>query len=162
MPSSNIYNHLDIYASLQNLIGAILGINNSMTKDGERILMDKGDNGDFVQDIPADIFIDGNHTYFILEMKDERERSNMMSWIEEARICGDNVREQLLVNRVRGVERAFKEITLFGNNMLIVELNVMNSKYINMQSKKIILFNHFSGGYEPMSVSIYWRSGELS
>lgn len=157
MPSARLYNHNDIYNSLSTIIDDILTINNSMEKDGEKDLFDKDENGQFTQNIPSEVFMEENYTYLIMEMQNEKDRTYLINWIEEARICGDNFLEQIKINRIRGIDRTFKDIAIFGNKMLVVELSIANSKYINLQSKKIICFNNFSGGYEPASISLYWR-----
>lgn len=152
LPSASTYNHYDIFESINLLVNNILSMLSNIKEEGEKILFDK-DEHLFSVDIPEEIFISGNAIYLLIEIENENDRDRAVYWIEEGKISGDNFQDQ----RIRGIGRKIKNTNLFGNNILLVELDLLTSRYINRESKKIIISNTLNNNYVPNNISLFWR-----
>jgi predicted component of type VI protein secretion system len=158
LPSLQIYNHYDLFASIQNLISIITTMINSLKIDGERIQLEY-EEGKFYIQLPIQVFLPSNKTYLLLEMDNENEMDKVTTWIEDARICGGSSEELVNSKRVRGVERKIFPSLLFGNKVLLVELN-MQSEYIKPSDGTLYIYNTFSD-YLPRSIVLCWRNGSF-
>jgi predicted component of type VI protein secretion system len=157
LPPLQVYDHLDIYKSINNLMEIIKGMLDNLTTDGDGLQMKFSDNK-FSVPVPIEAFTPLIKTYLLLEMEDENEKDNISNWIEEAAIYGEGYEEILIIKRVRGINRNILNKTLFGNKILVVELNI-HSEFLKMNSN-LYIYNNMSS-YTPKSILLCWRSVEI-
>lgn len=159
LPPLQVYNHIDIYNSINNLMDIIKGMLDNLNTDGDGIQMKLLDNKFTIQ-LPIEVFTPLIKTYLLLEMENESDKDNIINWIEEARIYGENYEEILIIKRVRGIERNILNKTLFGNKILVVEIN-LHSEFLEMNNNSnLYIYNNMSS-YIPKSILLCWRSSEI-
>ena len=90
----------------------------------------------------------------------EEDKDNITNWIEEARIYGEGFEEMLTLKRVRGINRNILNKTLFGNKILIVEINV-HSDFIEMVNNNTLYIYNSINSYVPKSILLCWKSKEI-
>lgn len=159
LPPLQVYDHLNIYKSINNLMEIIKGMLDNLNTDGEGLQMKLSDNK-FSIEMPIEVFTPLIKTYLLLEMEDENDKDNLTNWIEEARIYGSNYEEIIILKRVRGLERNILNKTLFGNKILVVEINV-HSEFIKMTNNNSLYIYNSISSYIPKSILLCWRTSEI-
>ena len=143
LPPLQVYEHLDIYKSIHNLMDIIKSMLDNLNTDGEGLQMKLSDNK-FSVSLPIEVFTPLIKTYLLLEMENEEDKDNITNWIEEARIYGEGFEEILTLKRVRGINRNILNKTLFGNKILVVEINV-HSDFIKMvNNNTLYIYNNIN------------------
>jgi hypothetical protein len=158
LPSCQSYTHYDIYKSISNLIDIITQMVNYLKIDGERLQFHYT-NKRFNLLLPLEVFLANIKTYLLIEMDNENEKDTLINWIEDARICDASSEEIINTERVRGLERKIFNTESFGNNIIIVTLN-MNSRYLISTNANLIIYNTYSN-YLPKNIVLYWRNSSL-
>ena len=158
LPSLQVYDHLDVYKSINNLMNIIRDMLNNLNTDGNGLQMKLSDEK-FSLSLPIEVFTPLIKTYLLLEMEEESDKDSISNWIEEARIYGSGFEEILTLKRVRGINRNILNKTLFGNKILVVEIN-LHSEFMNMNNSSLYISNHLSS-YKPKSILLCWRSTEI-
>jgi hypothetical protein len=158
LPSLQIYNHEDIYKSLMDLMNLIKMMLENLQSKGDSMIMKLIDNK-FSLEIPMDVFTPLINTYLFIELNNEKEKNDAINWIEEAKIYGKGFDEIINLKRVRGLERKILNKILFGNQIIIVELN-MNSEFLQM-TNNILYINNSISNYMPKNILLSWRSEEI-
>lgn len=158
LPSLQIYNHYDIYGSINSLISIIIHMINSLKIDGERLQFQYKDTK-FILTLPLEVFTPHIKTYLLLEMENEKQRDNLINWIEDARICGTDTESIINIKRVRGLERKIFNTPSFGNRIIVVEV-FMQSEYLLPSNSVLLIYNDYND-YIPMNIVLYWRNSPL-
>lgn len=158
LPSVQTYKHQDIYNSISNLVAIITDMINNLKVDGERIQMSYKEEK-FNLLLPIESFVPTNKNYLLIEMDSENQKDSIINWIEDARICGADFDTIVTTKRVRGIERKIINTPLFGNKILVIELN-FNSEYLAPSKPLLYVYNAYNEVI-PKSIIFCWRNDEF-
>jgi predicted component of type VI protein secretion system len=158
LPSLQIYNHDNIYESLNTLMNIIKIMLENLKSKGDSMIM-KYTNEKFNLELPLEVFTPLIKTYLFIELNNEQEKNEAINWIEEAKIYGEGFEEVVNLKRVSGLERKILNKVLFGNQVIVVEVN-MNSEFVQMNNNILYIYNSIST-YMPKNILLSWRTEEI-
>jgi hypothetical protein len=130
----------------------------NLKSKGDSMIM-KYTNEKFNLELPLEVFTPLIKTYLFIELNNEQEKNEAINWIEEAKIYGEGFEEVVNLKRVSGLERKILNKVLFGNQVIVVEVN-MNSEFVQMNNNILYIYNSIST-YMPKNILLSWRTEEI-